>query len=84
MDPQSGPSSVGHKMTGSLPALEQTFSVFMRHRYVFIESLLVSNQMLLVFTTHTHIHACLLSLIDGCDAASYALCAVLSSRVQCL
>jgi uncharacterized protein with WD repeat len=33
---------------------------------------------------NTHIHVCSRSLTVGCDAASDALCAVLSSRVQCL
>lgn len=74
MDQQSGPSSVGHKMTDSLLALEQTFWVFMRHRYVFIDSL----------CWITHIHVCSRSLTVGCDAASDAVCAVLNSRVQCL
>jgi hypothetical protein len=45
MDRQSGPSSAGHRMIGSLPALEQIFSVFMRHQYVFLDSLFALEHM---------------------------------------
>lgn len=49
MDRQSGPSSAGRRMIGSLPALEQMFSVFMRHQYAFIFVHLFFWQLIMMF-----------------------------------